>query len=291
MEDINKLFSFLREKLSDGEERENLINKLLNESSQLQLAAFKNSATGEILTLGEFIEREGRDKAKELIGNLLDSIANGDGIIEKQAISTDEFKKIHEKVLAGTANEDEKVVHDMIMQNLKASESPMENSQKLITLLMNTMVDVTRFCNEDVCYDAPLSDFVVTLDLYTTAALALNPNTALHKFVGCEPDTFTNIGKTVCNDIMQACVDFWAKKGSTPKPEFIILGLLNYLMALCSEFHIPNFKDVKSFFNFVDDDEAAEEEKPEVVQPICHGSNNKVVPFTAAEAKDLLKDD
>ena len=29
-----------------------------------------------------------------------------------------------------------------------------------------------------------------------------------------------------------------------------------------------------------------EKEKPEVVQPVCHGSNSNIVPFTTEEAKD-----
>ena len=291
MKDINALFSFLHEKLSNGEEKEKLINSLLDESSHLKMTAFKNSVTGEVLTLGEFIKREGREKAAELIEQLLNSILDGSGAIEKQVVSADEFKEIHEKVQAGTANEEEKVVHDVIIQTLQNSGELEDDSQKLITIIMETLIDITRFCNEDVNYNAPLSDLAIAFDLYTTATMALDPKSALHKFVGCEPSTFSHIGQTVCADIMKACIDFWKEKGNVPKPEFIILGLVNYLMVLCAEFNIPNFKEISKFFNFESDENSEEKEKPEVVQPVCHGSNSNIVPFTTEEAKDLLKDD
>lgn len=304
----NSIMQFVASKLQDKEERLRLARKLLDEESSLfERAAFLNKNDGSVFSIKDLIEKEGYDKALEMVLKVLESFADGNNESICQSIDADRVNEALVRVERGEGTEDDIALAKMFSAgNLKETLAE-KNSESMMHMILEHSLEMIRFAMEEKHYTPTFSDFTTIMEMLLSESLQIDPNSVLHQFKdSSNASTVINIGKEVAADMQAACQStIWKDKDI--KPEYIIMGLLAWLNEIAANnlsFVLSPARDIVNHMGIGDDEDESENHSeveqqeqaasiPGVTQPICHGSNSgKVVSFADNRAmKNLLKDD
>ena len=298
--DINNLMGLVSEKLQNEEDRMRLARLILEDKSSLtKQTAFLSKKDGSLITLDEFIEKEGYDAALRLVMSMLESLSENEPGTLKQ-FTSDDINDILARVNNGEGSDEDMAIAKMFEDGHYADTLKEQNSQNMMHMILKNMFDMIYFVMEEKHYTPMLADFTAMMELLISESLILTPSSALYSFKDiADPKAIVNVGKEVCEDMQKACFStIWKDKAI--KHEYIIMGLLAWLNQLVSanEYECAHSQDIIDHMGIGDaivleDEKAQETESPEVVQPICHGSNDgKIVSFENTRVmRNLLKDD
>lgn len=299
MKDLLKLISG---QLQNEEDRRRLARKLLNDESDLTTqVAFIHKKDGEPVSLKQLVEREGMEKAEEMLMGMLESLANSTDVQNMQ-LSIEEANEILEKVRNGEATSEEEQIAKVLSSTQYAERLKEDNSTNMMHLIIQMCLDLIRFAYAKVHYAPQISDFMMTMQVLASTSLSLTPSSVLSKYKDHAPNTMISMGNQIKEDMQKCCEqNIWA--GKYIQPEYVVLGLIAWLNEiLCAqEWEIPRAEELGDALGIKMEPLSGEEdeqkpENPGVVQPICHGSNNdnngsKVLSFENKAMKNMLKDD
>lgn len=304
---MDEIMKLVANKLQDKDERIRLARKLLEDEGSLAYkTAFLHKESGNMITLGEMIEKEGYDKTLEMVVQILESLAEKGGESYVRQFNADDVNAAIVRVKNGEGSEDDEALAKMFGSGEYADTLKEKNSENMMHMILQNWFDMVHFAMEDKGYVPQLSDLTTMVEMIIVETLVLTPSSALYKFKDARSSTpIINIGKQVAEDMEKACRStIW--KDKTIAPEYILMGLISWMnqIIITNEYDCVSAQEMIDHMDIgsevevgnPDGNEQQEQEQaeniPGVAQPICHGSNNgKVIPFENNAMKNLLKDD
>lgn len=184
-------------------------------------ATFYNPSTDEALSLVEFANRMGEEKAIDIAVKALSSEWSAASTVTKE-----QLLELREKQVNGTATEEELRLLHMI--DLSYEDSDEIQYQKNATGVILSLIKFAQDCPK---FYPTIGDLALTSNLLILASMSLTPDTQTHNYIG-ELDTLTKIAQDIGDDILDA----WSKTLSVPMaPELIVAGLCQALAKVAIE--------------------------------------------------------